>query len=241
MNKLNKVPTVAKALSERARVLLDASSEAKPKRKGAIQIPQGLVDSLSYHLGRGETHYPDRPGMSDLRDMVGRELGKYLDDSRGGDQVLITASEGEAVFVTMLGLDLVPGGRISGENGLHHQRLFDWLGIDVCDAEDESISIAYRELRGGANMGSSSVRLETEICALGDTLFGEEVTGLKFPPSTILLGSLSSVLGKHGFDLGFVSADTSVLKGITGWKQASSICAPSPSQRAALWALGERP
>ena len=99
--------------------------------------------------------------MSDLRDMVGRELGKYLDDSRGGDQVLITASEGEAVFVTMLGLDLVPGGRVSGEKGLHHQKLFDWLGIDVCGAEDMGISIAYRELRGGANMGSSSGRFET--------------------------------------------------------------------------------
>ena len=241
MNKLNKVPTVAKALSERARVLLEASSEGESKRKGAIQVPQGLVDSLSYHLGRGETHYPDRPGMSELRNMVGREVGKYLDDSRDGNQVLITASEGEAVFVTMLGLDLVPGGRISGENGLHHQRLFDWLGIDVCDAEDESISIAYRELRGGANMEFSSGRFDTEICALGDTLYGEEVPGLKFFPNTILLGSLSSLLGKHGFDLGFVSADTSVLKGITGWKQASSICAPSPSQRAALWALGERP
>ena len=33
MNKLNKVPTVAEALSERARVLLDASSEGKRKRK----------------------------------------------------------------------------------------------------------------------------------------------------------------------------------------------------------------
>jgi len=241
MNKLNKVLTVAEALSERVRVLLDASSEGKSKRKGAIQIPQGLVDSLSYHLGRGETHYPDRPGMSKLRDMVGREVGKYLDDSRDGNQVLITASEGEAVFVTMLGLDLVPGGRISGEGGLHHQRLFDWLGIEVCDAEDVSISIAYRELRGGANMEFSSGRFDTEICALGDTLYGEEVPGLKFSPNTILLGSLSSLLGKHGFDLGFVSADTSVLKGITGWKQASSICAPSPSQRAALWALGERP
>jgi len=241
MNKLNKVPIVAEALSERARVLLEASSEGESKRKGAIQVPQGLVDSLSYHLGRGETHYPDRPGMSALRNMVGREVGKYLDGSRDGNQVLITASEGEAVFVTMLGLDLVPGGRIAGETGLHHQRLFDWLGIDVCDAEDGSIPIAYRELRRGANMESSSGRFDTEICTLGDTLYGEEVAGLKFSPNTILLGSLSSLLGKHGFDLGFVSADTSVLKGITGWKQASSICAPSPSQRAALWALGERP
>jgi aspartate/methionine/tyrosine aminotransferase len=241
MNKLNKVPIVAEALSERARVLLEASSEGESKRKGAIQVPQGLVDSLSYHLGRGETHYPDRPGMSALRNMVGREVGKYLDGSRDGNQVLITASEGEAVFVTMLGLDLVPGGRITGEKGLHHQRLFDWLGIEVCDAEDVSISIAYRELRGGANMEFSSGRFDTEICALGDTLYGKEAAGLKFSPNTILLGSLSSLLGKHGFDLGFVSADTSVLKGITGWKQASSICAPSPSQRAALWALGERP
>ena len=168
--------------------------------------------------------------LADIVDQVGQVLFVFRDQFFG-----------EAVFVTMLGLDLVPGGRVSGEKGLHHQKLFDWLGIDGCGAEDMGISIAYRELRGGASMGSSSVRFETEICALGDTLFGEEVTGLKFSPSTILLGSLSSLLGKHGFDLGFVSADTSVLKGITGWKQASSICAPSTSQRAALWALGERP
>ncbi len=241
MNKLNKVPVVAEALSRRARAVLDSRSERRSQGEGTIEVPGGLIDSLSYHLGKGETHYPDRPGMSKLRESVGREIGKCLGGSRDKNEVLITASEGEAVFVTMLGLDLVPGGRIIGGKGLHHQRLFDWMGIEVCDFEDTSASMAYREFKRDIDMGRPWGSVDTEIWALGDALYGEEVASLKLPRATILVGSLSSLLGRYGFDLGFVSAEAPVLKAITAWKQASSICAPSPSQRAALWVLGERP
>ena len=43
------------------------------------------------------------------------------------------------------------------------------------------------------------------------------------------------------FRLGFVAAPPEVLANITKWKQASSICSPAPSQRAALRALGVLP
>tara|TARA_B100000586_G_C20067141_1_gene409007 strand:+ start:357 stop:1085 length:729 start_codon:yes stop_codon:yes gene_type:complete len=237
----NKVSTVAEALSERAKVALSGHSKNRFQAKGSVQIPQGLVDSLRHHLENGETHYPDRPGMLQLRKRIGKEVGKYLDGTRDESEVLITASEGEAVFVTILGLDLVPGGCILGSEGLLHQELFDWMGIEIRRLEDRSTSIAYWELNTKMGVKSCKGDLDTEIYAFGDILFGEEIEGLKLKPDTIVVGSLSSVLGIHGFDLGFVSAEASVLKAITAWKQASSICAPSPSQRVALWALGERP
>lgn len=241
MNNVNKVSTVAEALSERAKIAVAGWSEATCK-SGDIQIPKGLVESLTYHLLKGETHYPDRPGMSELREHVGRELRNYVDIPRDPDEVLITASEGEAIFVTMLGLDLVPGGQMLGEKG-QHKELFDWMGIEVSQRIDTSVSVAYLELdgqRSGVEWFKNS-NVDNKILTVGDNLYGENVEALGLPSDTIIVGSLSSLLGIHGFDLGFVSAEATLLKGVTAWKQASSICAPSPSQRAALWKLGEKP
>ena len=56
-----------------------------------------------------------------------------------------------------------------------------------------------------------------------------------------MIGSLDGLSAMRPFRLGFVAAPPETLNGITKWKQASSICSPAPSQRAALWALGVRP
>ena len=239
MNHLNKVSTVAGALSERAQIAVTSQLENKFER-GDIEIPENLVENLACHLGKGETHYPDRPGMLELRKCIGIELGSYLDSPRDQNEVLVTASEGEAVFVTMLGLDLVPESGVVAQKGLRHQALFDWMGIRVCGPEDINISASYWELDSGAGKECFRGDTGTNICALGDALYGERSEVLKLPSDTIIVGSLSSLLGAHGFDLGFVSAEASLLKRVTSWKQASSICAPSPSQRVALWTLGER-
>ena len=57
----------------------------------------------------------------------------------------------------------------------------------------------------------------------------------------IVIGSLDGLEGMQPFSLGFVAAPLDVRPRIAKWKQASSICSPAPSQRAALWALGVRP
>ncbi|HIF39415.1 MAG TPA: hypothetical protein EYQ69_09610 [Gemmatimonadetes bacterium] len=240
MDDLNMVSTVAGALSERAKIAVASQLKNKFVR-GDVEIPERLVENLSYHLGKGETHYPDRPGMLELRKCIGKELGSYLDDPRDQNEVLVTASEGEAVFVTMLGLDLVPEGGVVAQKELRHQALFDWMGIRVYGLEDTGIPVAYWELDSGIGEEWFKGNVGTKICAFGNALYGEGSEILKLASDTIMVGSLSSLLGIHGFDLGFVSAEASLLKRITSWKQASSICAPSPSQRVALWALGERP
>ena len=75
----------------------------------------------------------------------------------------------------------------------------------------------------------------------GDRLFGGQGESAAAPADAIVIGSLHGLDGMHPFSLGFVAAPVAVRPRIAKWKQASSICSPAPSQRAALWALGVRP
>lgn len=211
------------ALAWRARTALEAGPG---ERTGPLAAPMAtpapeLLDSLRHHLLAGETHYPDRPGMAELRRLVGNALPDVGYPARGTDGVLITASEGESLFVTLLGVGLDAEVRFLG-GADEHERLRRWM-------------------RAAPGDGGTSVH------ALGDRLFAVDA-----PPvdrghadddlgNVIVIGSLDGLRAMRPFRLGFVAAVPETLKGITKWKQASSICSPAPSQRAALWALGVRP
>ena len=228
---------------------------AAPRRPSAA-----LLTSLRHHLLAGETHYPDRPGMVELRRRVGAALPGSGYPERGADGVLITAGEGESLFVTLLGLGTPPEIRLSGDGARRHRHLLRWMG--VCAVEPGT--------RDGIGAGP-------EIHVICDRLFGPApaaaihpgaagppaptvstpaapspaasptpaptapTPATPAPPAPIVIGSLDGLSGVHPFRLGFVAAPPEVLSGITKWKQASSICSPAPSQRAALWALGVRP
>ena len=211
--------TVEMALAWRARTALEAGPG---ERTGPVAAPTPtpapeLLGSLRHHLLAGETHYPDRPGMAELRRLVGNALLSVGYPARGPDGVLITASEGESLFVTLLGVGLDAEVRFLG-GADEHGPLRRWMNA--------------RDKRG------------TSVHALGDSLFAADA-----PPhdrghdlaNVIVIGSLDGLHAMRPFRLGFVAAPPETLKGITKWKQASSICSPAPSQRAALWALGVRP
>ncbi len=210
------------ALAWRARTALEAvrgNSQDSPATAPATPTPAPeLLGSLRHHLLAGETHYPDRPGMAELRRLVGNALPSVGYPARGPDGVLITASEGESLFVTLLGVGLDAEVRFLG-GADEHDRLRRWM-------------------RAAPGDGGTSVH------ALGDSLFAVDA-----PPvdrnhglaNVIVIGSLDGLHAMRPFRLGFVAAPPETLKGITKWKQASSICSPAPSQRAALWALGVRP
>ena len=215
---------VEAALSSRARAALKAgrgSVQGTPAPVAAATIPvPGLLDSLRHHLLAGETHYPDRPGMAELRRLVGNALPRVGYPGRGPDGVLITASEGESLFVALLGVGLDAEVRFLGDAD-GHGPLRQWM-----NARD----------KGG-----------TTIYALGDRLFAADAAPHDRGhadddlDNAIVIGSLDGLHTMRPFRLGFVAAPPETLKGITKWKQASSICSPAPSQRAALWALGVRP
>ena len=205
-----------------------------------------LLDSLRHHLLAGETHYPDRPGMAELRRLVGAALPDIGYPERGPDGVLITASEGESLFVTLLGLGAGKGTRFTGSPPGRHQALFDWMGLARADS-NAAPTLHYRDTVGdGAGGRATDSPLDHSVPgvhATGSSLFGSRGRTSRgdVPANVIVIGSLDALDGMLPFRLGFVAAASTTLAGITKWKQASSICSPAPSQRAALWALGVRP
>ena len=249
---------VERSLAKRARVALEAAPEAirAASRTAAPSAGGGrhtsrppsaeLLESLRYHLLAGETHYPDRPGMVELRRRVGAAFPGIGYRQRDPDGVLITASEGESLFVTLLGLGAGKGTRFTGSAPGRHQALFDWMGLARAEP-DAAASLHYRDTtnssEAGPQAGSRPGHSMPCIHSVGDSLFGSQGRTLRgdVPANLIVIGSLDGLDEMHPFRLGFVAAEPQTLAGITKWKQASSICSPAPSQRAALWALGDRP
>ncbi|MCY3610306.1 MAG: hypothetical protein OXH51_02120 [Gemmatimonadetes bacterium] len=232
---------VEQALAWRARAALEAE---RGETHGADVTPApGLLDSLRNHLLAGETHYPDRPGMVELRRQVGAALPDIGYPRRDPDGVLITASEGESLFVTLLGLGAGKGTRFTGSAPGRHQALFDWIGLARAESGAAG-SLHYRDTgKTGAQADSRLDRSVPIVHNVGGFLFGSEGWTLQgdLPADLIVIGSLDGLDGMLPFRLGFVAAPPEILAAITRWKQASSICSPAPSQRAALWALGARP
>lgn len=236
------------ALSWRARAAIEAGSGDQPG-PAAAPSPE-LLESLRHHLLAGETHYPDRPGMVDLRRLVGAALPGAGYPERGPDGVLITASEGESLFVTLLGLGAGKGASYTGSAPGRHSRLLDWMGLVMADpdtADHEAVVFHYtdrarapaRGTRGRVQRNQSVPRIH----AIGDRLFRSDAPAHSDDAlaNVIVIGSLDGLAAMQPFRLGFVAAPPKTLAGIARWKQASSICSPAPSQRAALFALGVRP
>jgi len=167
--------------------------------------------------------------MVELRERVGARLVELGLPDRGADGVLITASEGEALFVTLLALEVFPDGALIGVAEGRHEALLDWMGITMGpDPEGAAGGVRYRETESG-----------TTIRILGDSLFREAPS--VGAAADVLVGTLDALSGMAPFSLGFVAGAPEVVKKITKWKQASSICSPGPSQRAALWSMEARP
>ena len=211
---------------------------------------EGLLAGLRHHLLAGETHYPDRPGMGELRRRVGEALPDVGFPPREPDGVLITQGEGESLFATILGLGGGEGAAIVAQPGSRHQRLLDWMrvrviapGSDAASEAEAAFHLIEHEAGAGAPRDESASEPPglAQVHAIGDRLFGGAAEAAAVPTDAIVIGSLDGLGGIYPFSLGFVAAPVAVRPRIAKWKQASSICSPAPSQRAALWALGVRP
>ena len=244
---------VEAAVSQRARAALKSlrgapSSVLAPSAQEGPS--EGLLACLRHRLLAGETHYPDRPGMGELRRRVGEALPDVGFPAREPDGVLITQGEGESLFATILGLGGREGTAIVAQPGSRHQRLLDWMRVGVIEpgadaASDAGVAFHLIEYDTGAatpgNGNASEAPGLVQVHAIGDRLFGRPAEAAAVPTDAIVIGSLHGLEGMHPFSLGFVAAPVAVRPRIAKWKQASSICSPAPSQRAALWALGVRP
>ena len=214
MTQPTSVSRIGEALASRARTAMSAYATLDVASK--IAPPdEKILATLERYLLDGETHYPVRPGMTELREAIDARLAEVGTGVRGPGAVLVCASAGEAAFVTVLALADLAGGTLWAQLGERHDALVAWTGVNVVADDPGGDALLVRDL--------------------GSDLFGEARIGVR--PDEIVVGDLDG-LGLAPFSVGFVAGPPDVVAAITKWKQASSICAPSPSQRAALSALG---
>lgn len=225
-----------------------ASEPPEPGPVSFNDVPSaaGLHEYLSEHLAAGETHYTTRPGLTELRQAIGCELGSLGGPDRGADGVIVTQGEGEALYVTLLGLGIGAASVVAITPDCAHRKLLSMLGTVVVGADDPDASNAdgclceFDTVRSDAKEQIPDGRFK--IVVLGGLLFSENSSKTdlsSFPASTVLIGNLDSLSGLDHFRLGYVAGPPDVVKRIQTWKQALSICSAAPSQRAAMFAISQ--
>ena len=211
------------------------------------QIPEGLCEHLREHLSAGETHYTARPGLIELRQAIGQQIGELGCRGRDADGVIVTQGEGEALYVTLLGLGIGQGSTISITGNCEHRALLDMLGIGMVGANDPNggnADVCYSQV--GDKLGGSHTEVpdaDFEILAMGGLLFSErsrETDLSSVSTDAILIGHLDSLSGLDHFRMGYVAGPPDIVKRIQTWKQALSICSAAPSQRAAMFVISQR-
>jgi hypothetical protein len=240
-------PNTSFVASRLAKRVVNTQVDIQPICFDDVPTPGGLLDCLSEHLQGGETHYTARPGIPELRAAIGKEIGKLGGIERGADGVIVTHGDGEALYVTLLGLGLNSQSTLIVHGRCRHGPLLDLLEITAIGMGDEDAVAAdasYREIAANvAAMPGAGRSNGIEIVSLGGLLFSGEspVEQLRGSAgSAVLIGNLDSVPGLDHFRLGFVAGPPDIIKRIQTWKQALSICTAGPSQRAALFAIEGR-
>jgi len=208
-------------------------------------IPEGLTDYLREHLARGETHYTTRPGLTELRQTIATEIARLGGPARNADSAIVTQGEGEALYVTLLGLGVAADSIVVVTGECRHRGLFDLLSIEMVaptDSKAGSAVAVYSEIAGEPlDLPRPTNDQRFEILALGGLLFSErgcETDLSSLSSRTLLIGHLDSLPGLDHFRMAFVAGPPDLVKRIQIWKQALSICSAAPSQRAAMFAIG---
>lgn len=194
---------------------------AKADRDPATRAPSAeLLFRLVQHLQDGETHYTPRPGLVELRRRVAAALTWIGVPNPGVDGVVITSGEGEALFATLLSLEVNNGGRVRLVPGdRRHAPLLTMMGVEAVGEEDPD---APRVVCLWRAVASPEARCPAEA-----------------RPDDLFVGTLDGLPGMPAFRLGFAAGPPERIKKVMTWKQAWSICSPAPSQQAALFAFEE--
>ncbi len=209
---------------------------------GGTPMDTALREYLARHLGSGETHYTTRPGMTPLRRRIATRLAELGAPSRSEGGVVVTASEGESLYVALLSLEVGPGAVVACDDPGSHKALFDLLEIDVVPFSDpraQGAAAAFTFL--GAVRAVPNGSEARHIVAIGGALGPGADDGhlADLPDDAIIIGDLNAIAGLDHFHVGFAAGPPDRIKRVMTWKQALSICTAAPSQRAALRALGD--
>jgi DNA-binding transcriptional MocR family regulator len=222
-----------RALAVRVRRL---TGDPAPLPVGAV--PEWLRARVRDALVAGETHYTDRPGILELRRALVLPFSA-LGMERGADEVVVTSGEKEALFVSLLALDLEPGDVAVAFDRCAHRDLFELFGLRRrSDSVQSPPRLRYAEIVDDAPAPAWSSLERPLIVNLRDGILRELPRRLA-EDDPIVIGNLDALPGLESFRVGFVCAPAHLAKRVRSWKQTLSICTASPSQRAAYEAWRE--
>ncbi len=218
-------------------------SPALPDKDLSLSTLAALEEAL---LG-GETHYTVRPGIPQLRRVIARAIqargGPTPDAEDPADNVLITTSESEALFVILLGLDLKSGKILTNDpDSCPHQALLSLRKLGLEAELSTEIRAIYRpfhlsETDQARLLGLSSEAGLPDILDLG-AHWSSQLPQCD-PQRTLIIGNLNGIKDLSLFQVGYLMAPKALMARCRSWKQAFSICTAAPSQRAAILRLTE--
>lgn len=222
-------------LAERIAVLLDRTED--PGGPEAVEPARSSVQAaVTEALGRGETHYTDRPGLPGLRRKIAAGLGRRfgLDAEAAGD-VIVTCGVTEARFVAVQEM-LRVGGTIAAPAA--KQRIFGaallrraTLGEELSEATDLLyVQSSMREnemLRLLPGVGERTVVL-FEVDEPESGFHPAQVEG--FAGRTVTIGDM----GEASWRIGYLHTPRAMGAGMRDFEQALTICSTNLSQWACL-------
>jgi aspartate/methionine/tyrosine aminotransferase len=197
-----------------------------------------IRDAVEDALGRGETHYTDRPGILRLREKIAAALtARFGVKADAKSDLVVTCGVIEARFVALQQL-LEPGQRVyAPANGV---RIAGALLLRRAEMVDTGAGAKVVYLTSGAD--EETLRRELDGLAPEATVLFEVEEGTSgFHPAaidglaerTVTIGQL----GHTSWQTGYLMAQGALSPGMRDFKQALTICSTNLSQWAALAAM----
>jgi aspartate/methionine/tyrosine aminotransferase len=208
-------------------------------------VEPGILAAVESALLSGETHYTVRPGIPELRRRIAQAIvragGPRPDAEDPIDNVLITSSEAEALFVILLSFGLDSGDvLVSARAQCRRTPLFHLMGLRVDEAARPRL--VYREWDSDREkqrklLAVAGAKDLPDVLDLDHDLTCLEKSPPFDPDRTLLIGNLHSISSLSTFRVAYIMGPKALITRCRPWKQALSICSAAPSQRAALHAL----
>jgi len=218
----------------------------KPALSDNPQVAPAIIEAAVKALGRGETHYTDRPGIVGLRTWVTDYIGKTFGVELQPGEVTITcgATEGRFVVIKQLttpGSQIVCPGDTSLITGAAH---LAQASVVQLASDAPKISMLYLTPQDNRELVDNLLQQAAEhkwwviwdiSAGVGDSNF-HPAQNPKLSGQVVTLGSLSDKL--PGWRVGWMAGSEKSGK-LRAFKQSMTICTTNVSQWAALGLVDE--
>lgn len=234
--------TLSVSLADRAKKLLELNRDAVSVSSDVA--PEAAREAAIAALGRGETHYTDRPGILPLRKKVAEMLNARFDLQADPKTIVITCADTEARFVSVQCLLGAGDALLCLKNAALLEPALVIRDARLVKPEEglEPVKVLY--LTSDTSETQRNIYLQHakennwwiifEVTS-DDTFHPARDTALK--DKVVTIGAIGKARGLESWRVGFLHAPKGEAPELRSFKQALTICTTSLSQYAALAVL----